>query len=178
MTKSFNQFTCNMRLNQFRSRMQNKSKMLKGQFFSYDAVVAGILFILLLTLLYNYWNSLRATISVRMDDATRIALDVSDMLLTPGSPIDWNSTNYNQLGLAAQYNSIEINESKLSELQKIEYTTLKQKLGVGPYELFIELNDTKIGLPSSGSVSSITIKRPVIYQNSLQNLSVTIWSSR
>jgi len=98
--------------------------------------------------------------------------------LTPGSPMNWNSTNYNQLGLAAQYNSIEINESKLSELQKIEYTTLKQKLGVGPYELFIELNDTKIGLPSSGSVSSITIKRPVIYQNSLQNLSVTIWSSR
>jgi len=160
------------------SKNRKFNKPFKGQFFSYDAVIAGILFILLLTLLYNYWNSLRATISVRMDDAIRIALDVSDMLLTPGFPIDWNSTNYNQLGLLIQYNSIEVNETKLEELAKIEYTMLKQKLGVGPYELYIQLNSTSIGLSPSDSVSIVTIKRPVIYQNKLQNLSVTIWSLR
>ncbi|MCX8202558.1 MAG: hypothetical protein N3G74_02005 [Candidatus Micrarchaeota archaeon] len=159
----------------------NRNSELKGQFFSYDAIVAGILFILLLTLLYNYWNSLRTTVSVRIDDASRIALSVSSMLLTPGYPLDWNATNFNQIGLAEHHNTIRISEAKVSNLSILSYTsyqTVKERLGIGPYEFFITIADVAIGSAPTGTVlSKVTIVRPVIYKDQLQNLSVTIWSS-
>ncbi len=152
----------------------------KGQFFSYDGIVAGILFILLLTLLYTYWNSLRSTISVRIDDSTRIAMSVSTLLLTPGNPVNWNYTNFNQLGLTVGANTIRISEEKVGNLSLVamDYNKLKEKLGVGPYEISIQIGTEVIGLPPSGETSKVTISRPVIFRDSLQNLSVTIWSRK
>ena len=155
----------------------NKSK--KGQFFSYDAIVAGLLFILLLSLLYIYWNSLRTTISINIDDSTRIALDVSDMLLTPGYPLNWDSTNFNQLGLTKDYNTIVIDENKVGNLSTIglyNYTLLKQKLAVGPNEIYIKIGTgITIGMQPEASTSLVTITRPAVYKGNLTNLSITIW---
>ncbi|MCS7109251.1 MAG: hypothetical protein NZ903_00440 [Candidatus Micrarchaeota archaeon] len=154
-------------------------KIKKGQFFSYDAIVAGILFVLLLTLLYNYWNSLRTTISVRIDDASRIALSVSNILLTPGYPMNWNASNFNQIGLAKDYNTIELSEEKVSNLSFLSYTDyskMKEKLGVGPYDIYITVGDASIGMPPLENVSTkVTIKRPVIYKEAIRTLYITIW---
>lgn len=157
------------------NRCENK----KGQFFSYDAIVAGVLFILLLTILYNYWNSLRTAVSVRIDDSSRIALSVSNVLLTPGYPLDWNSSNFNQIGLAEDYNTIKLSEAKVSNLSLISYVNyelMKEKLGVGPYEIYIKIGDEGIGNSPLNPTSKVTVTRPAIYKGSLNNISVTIWS--
>ncbi|MEM3455097.1 MAG: hypothetical protein QXT72_00860 [Candidatus Micrarchaeia archaeon] len=170
MTKKFNSI---------KNKLECRTK--KGQFFSYDAIVAGVLFILLLTILYNYWNSLRTAVSVRIDDSSRIALSVSNMLLTPGYPLDWNSTNFNQIGLTEDYNTIKINEAKVSNLTLISYINyelMKERLGVGPYEIYITIGDEIIGIAPLNPTSKVTISRPAIYKDRLENLSVTIWSTK
>ena len=156
----------------------NDRGRLKGQFFSYDAIVAGLLFILLLTLLYTYWNSLRSTISVKIDDVTRIAMDASNLLMTPGFPNDWTSGNYNQIGLTADYNSIVIDGRKVESLRSITPDMIRQKLAVSPYYVYIEVGELDpIGYAPDNALSKVTIKRPVILDDELVNLSITVWSS-
>ncbi len=148
----------------------------KGQFFSYDAIVAGLMFILLLTLLYTYWNSLRSTISVRIDDVTRIAMDASNLLMTPGFPINWDSSNYNQIGLTSSYNSICIEQTKINSLNEIPYETIKQKLAIAPYDFYLQIGDEEVGFPPDNALSKVTINRPILLNDKLVNLSLTVWS--
>lgn len=155
---------------------QKKERCRKGQFFSYDAIVAGLLFILLLTLLYTYWNSLRSTISVKIDDITRIAMDASNLLMTPGFPYDWTSSDYNQLGLASGYNSIYLDSQKIGSLQEVPYETIRQKLAISPYDFYLEIGNETAGIIPEGALSKVTIRRPVVLDNELTNLSLTVWS--
>lgn len=65
----------------------------KGQYFSADAIIAAFIFVMALSLLTAHWFSLRAQAQSQsgslLDDASRI----SDLLLVPGNPGDWYSSD-------------------------------------------------------------------------------------
>ncbi|MFH0927227.1 MAG: hypothetical protein V1822_01485 [Candidatus Micrarchaeota archaeon] len=56
----------------------------KGQYFSFDAIVAAVIFVLAMSILANHWFSLRS----QMDEQTLFlqdeALRISDLFLSPG----------------------------------------------------------------------------------------------
>ena len=93
--------------------MINTTRTKKGQFFSYDAIVAGLMFTVLLTVLYVYWSSLRATVFTQIDDMFRTAIGVSNLLLTTGNPTDWSESNVMQVGLTTRINSLELDTNKV-----------------------------------------------------------------
>jgi len=176
-----------MKNNRSKNNRSKKSGTKKGQFFSYDAIVAGALFAILLTILFVYWSSIRSFIFTQAEDMFRRGVDITDSLLTVGNPVDWTTNDVNKVGLVDEWGSVRINETKLGYLQAMldpssdTYGMLRSKFGAAPYELYITLNSTssseEAGNPPLNPTGKITVKRQVIYNGKPANFSVTIWSS-
>lgn len=161
-----------------------KEGCMKGQFFAYDAIVAGALFAILLTVLFVYWDAIRSFVFVQIDDLFRVALRVSDVLMTPGNPQDWNAADVQQIGIAEYYGSARISESKLANLSilvEADYDRLKSMLALGIYDAYITVNSSDknigIGIPPAGAKGEVSITKPVVYKNGPANLTVTIWTN-
>lgn len=58
-------------------------KTFKGQYFSFDAIIASVIFILALVSLLSYWNSARTTLDFQNGDLTNEALRISEIALEP-----------------------------------------------------------------------------------------------
>jgi hypothetical protein len=169
---------------------------MKGQFFAYDAIIAGALFSILLALLFIYWTSIHYLVFNQVDDMYRMGLSISDILLTPGSPSDWakptsflnpqlDPDNVHQVGLTDDFGSMTLNTTKVRGLQDYApsyYDTLKEKFGSGKYDFFIKIDtqvvggeDVEIGKPPENPTGKITITRPVVYDGGPANMIITIW---
>ncbi len=61
----------------------------KGQYFSFDAIIASVIFILAISLLSAHWYALRAQIDSSSDYVGADAMRVSDLLLGVGNPVDY-----------------------------------------------------------------------------------------
>lgn len=78
-------------------------KFLKGQYFSFDAIVAAVIFVMALSILFTHWY----TLSSQMDEQTYYlqneANRISDLLLGEGIPSNWwaNPSSATRAGLAA-----------------------------------------------------------------------------
>lgn len=160
------------------------SRNKRGQFFAYDAIVAGVLFAILLAVLFIYWDAIRSFVFVQIDDLFRVALRVSDTLMTPGSPQDWSVVDVQQIGVAERYGSAKVSESKLANLRTLaatDYDRLKSMLALGVYDIYIAVNSSDenigIGIPPAGARGKVEIAKPVVYKNGPANLTVTIWTN-
>jgi hypothetical protein len=152
----------------------------KGQIFAYDAIIAGALFAVLLAVLFVYWDAIRSLVFVQVDDMFRVALRVSDNLLSPGSPADWEAKNVQQLGLAEKYGTVRISEQKMINLGLISYDSLRSMLGVGVYEVYVSLTSPtetlEAGVYPPGYPPKVSIKKPVVYKDNPANLTILIWA--
>jgi hypothetical protein len=91
--------------------MDQNSK--KGQYFSFDAIMATLVFLLAVSLLSNYWFGVRAA-AEKGDDTYKEALRISDSLLGEGVPQNWHtgSTAYS-FGLAKTNATAELDKAKI-----------------------------------------------------------------
>jgi hypothetical protein len=105
---------------------QRNRDFMKGQYFSFDAIVAAVIMVLAFTTLLTYWFGVQAVTASQTTSLYPTALSVSDLLFTPGSPVNWQDYDYQlqgpsyvnqfQVGLSDNYTS-ELNESKVLALQ-------------------------------------------------------------
>ena len=84
----------------------------KGQYFSFDAIVGSVIFILALVTLLSYWYSLRTALNSQTNDLTREALRISDLILTPGYPAGVSCNDMKQLGFSMSWQDRRINKTK------------------------------------------------------------------
>ena len=91
---------------------------MKGQYFSFDAIIATVIMVLAFSSLVAYWYGAQAVVESRtysrLADANRIA----ESLLSPGSPSNWDSrpiTEVKQIGIATSFGN-ELNLSKVDQL--------------------------------------------------------------
>lgn len=113
----------------------------KGQFFSYDAISGGVVFLIAVALLYSYWFGASPTMQKEARaDLVRETLRLSDALLTTGSPNDWQTqlstalsppppatsnpsdvqaaiNSIKQVGLMASLEENELDKDKLNNLK-------------------------------------------------------------
>jgi len=141
-------------------------KTFRGQYFSMDAIVASVIFVLALSLLMSHFFALRAQndshSSYLMDDAYRI----STMLLGPGDPSDW----YKEPGLAKTAGFGPINSSRIGVLNlsavqdapvfldaALEPTRydMARALFVTPGEFYIVINTSVLNSPDSDKLFRI-----------------------
>lgn len=163
--------------------------MKKGQYFSFDAIIAAVIFVASISLLTTYWFGVRAIMDARSYDLFGEALRVSDSLLTPGNPVDWENDvkNANQIGFTIDYRSNILDETKVKEFKKFtkpstgNYSGGKKLLHiVDDYYITIkgETADYEIGLPPTNAKNIANAHRAAILNNELVTLRVQLWNNR
>lgn len=123
--------------------------MNRGQFSS-DFITALGIFIVALILIGPIWTSVNIQTEniERSRNMQTIALGAADDLIrNPGSPQNWNTTNFRGIGLATEPRVLSANKSKyFFQLFSTNYTELKFMLGAGAFDLGVEI-DGKNGTP-------------------------------
>ena len=109
---------------------------LKGQYFSFDAIIASVIFILALVSLLSYWQSLRTALNSQTNDIAKEALRISDLFLTPGYPADMACNKMDRLGFSVSWQDRRINNTKLACAKILDETTLKTKFST-PYNITV-----------------------------------------
>jgi hypothetical protein len=171
---------------------KNKKGHKKGQFFSYDAIVAAILFGIVLSLIFVYWISMRNFMGSEATEMFSLALSISDSLMKPGVPADWhvyyngdikNIPKIQSVGLTDGYSN-KINLAKFSNFSNLTaydegYQKLRENYGTYNYEFYVLLEyggkTSEAGLKYSDPKSKISFKKPVVVGGTPGNLTVTIW---
>jgi len=71
---------------------------MKGQYFSFDAIIGGVIFILTAMALFSYWYGISGTLDQRHESLAKEAFRISEMLYTPLDPgvaMDWRDAHLN-----------------------------------------------------------------------------------
>lgn len=124
-------------------------KAMKGQYFSFDAIIATVIMVLATTTLVSYWFGVQSVVDSRNSPLHSDAMRIAESLVSPGVPENWPSAgieNTYQLGLANGYTN-DLNMSKIVKLH--DYATVDYK-AVGrimraPADYFILIEQVDCG---------------------------------
>ena len=134
-------------------------KTSKAELFSPDFIVGLSLFLIAMTIFGLYYTAIQSDVGgyKTRNEMQNKANNIANLLVTSsGEPKYWNYTNVRVIGL---YDSGLINLTKFEELNKTEYYTTKKMLGVGGYELYIELRNETNHLLKNDSLSYVFGKK-------------------
>ena len=126
----------------------------KGQIWSYDILAAVVVFIIMFSFLAFFWWSVATTTGEpKAEIISREAKGLSDTLLSPGSPTDWDGlvdagdtgtwAAVASLGLTEEFGASEVSEGKAEKIALMndtDYSLLKQKLRTN-YNFYIEMKE-------------------------------------
>jgi len=121
----------------------------KGQIFSSDLMIAGIIFLLILTLSLVYSNDVANKISILEQDNLReqaVQNAANALVYSPGKPANWQ--NFSDLsgifaiGIADSRNVIDPTKiNQLVILSQTDYDQIKDLLGLSKYGLKVSIID-------------------------------------
>jgi hypothetical protein len=86
---------------------------MKGQYFSFDAIIASVIFVLALVALLSYWHSVRSFLEYQNDPMSKEVIRVSNLLFVPGTPSS-DCNTMTAFGLAISYDDRRVNSSTIS----------------------------------------------------------------
>lgn len=145
---------------------------MKGQYFSFDAIIASVIFVLALVALLSYWHSVRSFLDFQNDALSKDAVRVSNLLFAPVSPTGADCATLERLGLANSWNDRRLDEALVYCSASQSDAWLKEKLGTAN-NLSIRVENlangtvTTIGTaPPSGSTDVIKVRRLASVVNS------------
>ncbi|MFA6489789.1 MAG: hypothetical protein WCT52_03845 [Candidatus Micrarchaeia archaeon] len=95
-------------------------KATKGQYFSFDAIIATVIMVLATTTLISYWFGVQSVVDSRNSPLHSDAMRIAESLVTPGVPANWSLSSVGidgvyQIGLTNGYTN-ELNMSKIDKL--------------------------------------------------------------
>ena len=98
---------------------------LKGQYFSFDAIVAAVIIVMAFSALLTYWYSLQYVTESRSYDLRVEGMRMAESLLSPGSPANWEESlsmqgtqpisSIRQIGLTNGFSN-ELSADKINKL--------------------------------------------------------------
>ncbi len=119
----------------------------KGQYFSFDAIVASVIFVLTLVMLLSYWHSVRTYLDYQANDISKDASRISDMLFTP--PTGDCTTGITRLGLASSWSDPRMNLTQLQCTISALKTSDEVKAALGSsYNVSIVVTDLSYETPA------------------------------
>jgi len=160
-----------------------------------DLILALMLFLTVLVLFTVLWDMVHYNVKSSAN-ADLIAIEVANKLLdSPGYPADWNASNVQVIGLSSERGVID--QAKLENLLDLlntsrpdfndRYDLVRELLGLGPYQLCINLTDEsgnpiKIGNQNAAggncnisATSASSVKRTALYgQITVYNNSIAL----
>lgn len=113
----------------------------KGQYFSFDAIIASVIFVLTLIMLLSYWNSVKTFLDFQAEDMAKEATRISTLLFVAPIPSGVDCTSYDRLGLAISIKDKRMNETSLKCLDGMDTASLRGNLSA-LYNVSIVITDT------------------------------------
>jgi len=155
----------------------------KGQAVIIDLFIAlSILTIVFITviLLFNFY-SIRLQKEVFREELRDKAFVLTELLLSQGKPVDWDSSNVEIIGLT-RYDR-HITKERFDELKNnIPYTDAKSLFGLGGIDFYlrlIEVDGVFIGEYGNDEDLSgkevIALRRIVFYENVATKMEIRVW---
>lgn len=144
---------------------------MKGQYFSFDAIMASVIFVLALVALLSYWHSVRSFLDFQNDQISKDAIKVSNLLFTPASPSS-DCATMDRLGLALDWADRRANQSVIDCAKSQSQDWLRSKLGT-PYGVSIKITNLQNGSTEfvggdvpNGTANVVKIRRLATIMNS------------
>lgn len=94
---------------------------MKGQYFSFDAIVATVIMVIAMTSLSSYWFGTQAVVDSRTNPLHADAMRMADSLVSPGVPADWDSLpveQVQQFGLTDGFTNV-VNTTRAARFMSI-----------------------------------------------------------
>jgi len=172
----------------------------KGQFFSYDAIIGAMIFVIAFGLLVTYWWSVRSVLNPERDDMLKEALRVSDGLLTPGNPAFWQTgqmSDVTLIGFTDSYQNETLIPEKLAAFKQYannpaNYQNAREHLLRTSYNFYITVEtiqpdgttaardcsgSCEMGKPpASNARNQVAVVRIAKYGDSLADLKIVLWA--
>jgi len=118
----------------------------KGQYFSLDAIVASLIFIITIMTLLSYWYSVKSSIEKQDSEVLKEAFRISDLLFT--SQIGDSDC---KIGFADNWNYKTLNYTAIKNCEGMTREGINGKLGTG-YDTVIVFN-----IDETSAIESITL---------------------
>ncbi|RMD67315.1 hypothetical protein D6817_01900 [Candidatus Pacearchaeota archaeon] len=162
-------------------------KQKKAQVWSFDLIVASIIFLSVILFFYLLTINLQTDTFSEQKKLQREANALADNLLSSGTPQNWNETNVVKIGIA---DDGKLNKTKLlafKNLAESDYTRTKSLLGISDnyYINFTQpINANGFSIDTIGSVPSAeqnysnlaVATRAVAVDGKIVILKVNVWS--
>ncbi len=94
---------------------------LKGQYFSFDAIIATVIMVLAMTALISYWFGTQSVTESRANPLYPNAIRVAESLFSEGVPANWTLSSLDsvsQLGLLKKGSQNELDKDKILKLEQ------------------------------------------------------------
>ncbi len=156
----------------------------KGQIIMLDLFLAALVFLLLASMLFAEFGKIDSKILTEqtLNRMNFAALNASDSLINgQGITSTWinDANNASALGLKEKKQTID--EKKWLALKKLNYTTLKELLGIKGFEIRIELLDLKnnfvdgLGLSLDNLNEAVAVERIIKLNGIERRLHTYVW---
>ena len=116
---------------------------MKGQYFSFDAIIASVIFVLALVALLSYWHSVRSFLDFQSDALSKDAVKISNNLFMPSSPSS-ACNDIERLGFAFDWDNRKLNESVIACAEGKNLQWLKNVTGAS-HDLYITIENLADG---------------------------------
>jgi hypothetical protein len=124
----------------------------KGQYFSFDAIVATVIIVIAISSLLGYWFSAQSIIESRANPMYADALRVAETIMSPGVPSNWTEYNIGEaktVGLSTG-TANELDETKVDELAALasssqeNYSYVGRLLRTSGFNYYILINQSDV----------------------------------
>lgn len=152
---------------------------MKGQYFSFDAIMASVIFVLALVALLSYWHSVRSFLDFQNDQISKDAITVSNLLFTPASP-SADCAGMEKLGFALDWADRRVNQSVIDCSKSQTQEWLRSRLGTA-YNVSIKFTDLADGSSTfvggdvpAGATNVVKIRRVATVMNGTSTYLATV----
>ncbi len=114
---------------------------MKGQYFSFDAIIAAVIFLMAVVLLLSYWHSIKTFLDYQTSDAMKENMRIASLLFIPpdGSP---TCSGIDELGFALSWDDRRVDQNIIDiagSCASADSDWLKLRLS-SPYDVYIKVN--------------------------------------
>jgi len=135
---------------------------MKGQYFSFDAIIAAVIFMMAIVMLLGYWHSVKSFLEYQSGAVSREAMRVASALFVPAFPEGSDCDHMVNLGFSVSWNDRRVNETVIACSAAQPNYWLKEKFS-SPYNVSMKFNydgtDTWIGAEDPESDSEVVKMR-------------------
>ncbi len=132
---------------------------MKGQYFSFDAIIASVIFVLALVALLSYWHSVKSFLDYQGGALSKDAIRISNLLFTPPAP-SASCATMDRLGLSLAWDDKRLDSAVIACAKDEDPEWVRERLG-SPNNVSITITNladgshVTIGEEDSGEVTDV-----------------------